>query len=476
MQGISRVVGAFLALAFAACAETEPQRTNVVLITVDTLRADRLSPYGYEAAETPAIESLARSGIVFENAFCEATWTLPSIASVMTGSYPGDHGVRRWVDRLAEDRTTLAELLREAGYQTAAVVGSVPLDARYGFDQGFDLYDDEMEEAVRRGQRESAPPDEWFDGSDKQRVAWFKARQTWGAYRTDDRVADRAIAWLDANQGAPFFLWVHFFGPHERDKPAQGEGRGRAWIDSQIERYDEWVGFTDQQVGRLLERLRGDPRGLETAVVFHSDHGQDLEEHGVFGHGATLYDSSARVPLIVALPEGRRAGERVESLVRNLDIFATIVGLARLDPVSTVGRDLLLARHGEDHTFLEGAEAPAGKLPVDGRKVRVRTSLRGIRTPEWKLVVTEPRAADAGPDRTALPAELVEKRRRFKLFDLDRDPGENENRAFQDLEKSKELFALLRAHGASARAEPAEAEELDSETRERLQSIGYLED
>lgn len=460
-----------------------PQPPNVLLITVDTLRADHLRPYGYEAIDTPAIARLAREGIVFEKAFADTSWTLPSLSSVMTGKYPSEHRVRTWQHSLGDEQETLAELLRDQGYSTAAVVGSYPLDRFFGLAQGFDHYDDEMTAPLFPSSSAGvAPPvertDRPADASAGARARWQLSRSLNDGYRPDAEVADRAIEWLSQETGAPFLLWVHFFGPHEKgghDGATRAERK--AWEAAQIAGYDPAIEAMDREVGRLLAALGADPRGANTTVVFHSDHGQSLNEHGTFGHGMVLYDTNVHIPLIVRLPDGARAGERVPHLVRNLDIFTTILRLAGAPHAASTSRDLLAEAPAPDnHVYLETHHPmflTTRKVEVDGRQRAVGRVLRGIRTDARKLITRQPYLAAAKDGYDPLPEDYVSENTVRLGFDVERDPQERRRIREADMAQMAELERQLGQHDDGAGGKGAPRKDLDDETRERLRSLGY---
>lgn len=466
------------ALALGACQQSPPP--NVVLVTVDTLRADRLNPYGYDEIATPAIAALAAQGIVFERAFADTSWTLPSLSSVMTGTYPSEHRVRSWSDTLGDEQQTLAELLKARGYTTAAIVGSYPLDRYFGFAQGFDHYDDAMTQPLFADAAPDAgpAPERPSDDSDNARNQWRLMREKSNAFRTDREVADAAIAWLAGNQASPLFLWVHFFGPHEKGKRVETDpARQKALAQEQIARYDDDVVEMDRQVGRFLDALRADPRYADTALIFHSDHGQSLHEHGLFGHGFDLYDTTVHVPLIVRLPGDRDAGSRVSHLVRNLDIFATILALAGADtPGERASRNLLAAAPAEDnHAYLETHPTlafSARDVTVGDRTRKVGQVLRGVRTDAFKLVSREPFLAEDEDRSQPLPEDYVERQTSVSLYDFAADPNETKNAAAARPRHAARLKKLLGGYDAGRGAE-ARGGELSEAQRERLRSLGY---
>lgn len=477
-------VASICVLAAVLLVGCQPSRLpNVVLITVDTLRADHLSPYGYDKIETSAIAKLASEGIVFEKAFADTPWTLPSVSSVMTGRYPTEHRVRTWHHSLGEEQETIAEILSGRGYTTAAIVGSYPLDRFFGLAQGFEHYDDEMTTPLyeSKGSKPALPGTVLgrpLDDTMSARSRWQMSRELNDGYRTDAEVADRAIAWLAQHPERPFFLWVHFFGPHEKGKrsglsPAEQKAHKR----EQIARYDPDIERMDEQVGRLLAALRADPRGAETAVVFHSDHGQALDEHGVFGHGMELYDTTVHVPLIVRLPSQERAGERVAHLVRNLDIFATILHLAGIPAGESDSQDLLTSQPATgNHVYLETHHTVglfAQVVEVGNRRRKIGRILRGIRTDQSKLIEQLPILAPGESSREPLPQDYVSKQTRVRLFDLRTDPREKRNVAQREEGRAAELVRYLGVHDDQSDTAEGSRHELDEATRERLRSLGY---
>lgn len=283
-----------LGLWLAAGPASRPAITGVVIITLDTTRADRLSPYGFMDVRMPALERLAAEGTVFDQAITVAPLTLPAHTSLFTASLPPAHGVRDNADPpLADDATTLAETLQQRGFRTGAFVGSVVLQADRGLAQGFDVYRD-------------------MDTSDRG------ARQ-----RRGDVVVDHAIEWLEQVRGSPFLLWTHLYDPHTPYDPPDAFRKAHA---------DPYVGellFTDAQVGRLLDAL--DRLGLadRTMVVVVADHGEGLGDHGEQGHGLLLYDSVLRIPLVIRVPS--MAPRRTADIVRIIDVAPTVLDVLRIE-------------------------------------------------------------------------------------------------------------------------------------------------
>ena len=291
------------ALGGVSCTESnaEPKRPNILLITVDTLRADHLQPYGYDRPTSPKLAQLAQSAMVFEDAQSSAPWTLPSLASLMTGLPSAAHGCRSFYSSLAPSYGTLAEQLLAGGYDTAAVVSHVFLGRPYGLHQGFVHFDDELVLEMTRS-------DEVISS-----VA----------------VSDKGLAFLDAKAAAgeqePWFLWLHYFDPHSVYQ-AHPDQVGTFGSKRPVDLYDGEIAFTDQHIGRVLSGLEGLGFDDDTVVVFTADHGEEFRDHGGVDHGHTLYQEQLHLPLIIRVP-GEEPG-RHPGMVRSIDLPATILDLA----------------------------------------------------------------------------------------------------------------------------------------------------
>jgi choline-sulfatase len=305
-----------LALVGSACVvATRVPATSVVLITLDTTRADRLSPYGFRDAVMPALDRLAREGAVFDQATTVAPLTLPAHASLFTGLLPPRHGVRDNSSRsLSSDHVTLAEILRARGFRTAAFVGSTVLDPDRGLDQGFEVY---------RGV-----------SSSRQRRA--------------DAVIDDAIRWLGGMSGAPFLLWAHLYDPHRPYEAPEP-------FASRHDPYVAEIAYADSQIARLLAAL--DERRLldHVVVVLVGDHGESLGDHRETDHGVFLYESVLRVPFILRAPG--LSPRRVTSLVRLTDVMPTILDLLGLPAPAIDGVSLINTMNGADPDLEAYAES-----------------------------------------------------------------------------------------------------------------------
>ncbi|MEN8182168.1 MAG: sulfatase-like hydrolase/transferase [Myxococcota bacterium] len=394
-----------------------PRLERVVLISIDTLRADRVGVYGAERAHTPTLDALAEGGVRFETVLSPAPLTLPSHTTLLTGLDPPQHGVRHnGIFRLDSELETLATRLREQGFATAAFVGAVVLGHRYGLARGFDHYDDRVEyERSARGLRGYAE-------------------------RPADAVMDAVLAWL---QDAParFFLWVHFYDPHSEYDPPPGFAAAFPGDPHAGE-----VAFVDRQIGRLLEALDARYAGTETLIAVTSDHGESFGEHGESTHSHFLYDSTQRIPLILQGP-GVPAGRVVSGLTSLRDVAPTLLELAGVPPLPGTGDRSLLGR-------IEGRDAESEPAYLETLAPQFDWNLSpllGLRGEDWKYV------------RAPRP----------ELYDLREDPGETRNLAGEQPERVRELDALLGARLADAR--PARPNlDLDEEEQERLQALGYV--
>lgn len=382
---------------------------NVVIITIDTLRADHVGAYGYAAARTPALDGLARAGTRYDRAYATAPITLTSHASLMTGRYPPGHGARDNGMRLDLKTPTIADAFSRAGFATGGFIAAFPLDRRFGLIKGFQTYGDAM------------PRD---------------ARGRTANDRPGRAVVDGAIEWLATRRAQRFFLWVHLFEPHAPyGDPAQAERPA-------IERYDEDIAEADRQVGRLLDAL-GDLRA-GTLIVLTADHGEAFGEHGEISHSLFAYDTTLRVPLIVAGPQ-IPAGAVVADPVSLVDVAPTIVALAGLDRFDGDGRALPTAglRPPTSNQRTLYAESFAPLLDFGW------SPLRTIRSGGWKYI--------AAPEA--------------ELYDLTRDPGETRNLAAAEPSRAAELARQVDAISTSVLATGGEAP--DRETLARLQALGY---
>ena len=399
----------------ATSASLPKDRLNVLLITIDTLRPDRLSCYGSPFLQTPSIDVLAQRGVLFQRAFAHNTITLPSHANILLGLTPAAHGVHDNSNFIVpEELLTLAEFLKGSGYATGAFVGAFPLDSRFGLTRGFDTYND-------------------YYGTQEPAAEVFVERPA-------GLVIDKALAWLETQSG-PWFVWVHLFDPHQPYRPPEPFLSRFA-----NDRYSGEVAYVDQSLGRLFARLRA--KGLETRTltILTGDHGESLGEHGETTHGYFAYNATLRVPLLVSFP-GIKPGE-VAANVCHIDIFPTICEILGFEqPASLQGLSLLpLMRGGslpEREIYFEALTAYCnrGWAPLQGY---IAGPMKFIESP--------------------IP-ELYDLRTDF--LELKNLAPESDLRPYRS--RFQEFFAGLGSGGrGSARRS------LDMETREKLRSLGYL--
>jgi arylsulfatase A-like enzyme/tetratricopeptide (TPR) repeat protein len=393
-------------------------RPNVLFVTIDTLRADRLGAYGHAAAATPTLDALAARGVRFATAIAHVPLTGPSHASMLTGLTPIGHGVRDNGGYVvpAEVKTAAEEFSR-AGYRTAAFVSGFPLDRRFGFNRGFATYDDHLPR-----------------GNDPRRTPYVE--------RSADATTDAALRWLNAAPAspAPFFLWVHYYDPHAPyEPPGDLAARFRAAP------YDGEVAFVDAQIGRLLRDLEGQGALARTLVLATADHGEGLGEHGEGTHGLFVYDSTLKVPWIMAGP-GVRAGVVPSTVARGIDVLPTLLDHAGLPiPDGLEGRSLRPAAEGKAMP-----DAPVYAESVYAEREFGWAPLFALRTSRYKLVEAP----------------------RPELYDLQKDAGEATNRMAEEPARAEELRAKL--EGLLARPARAAAAKVDAVTAERLAALGYL--
>jgi choline-sulfatase len=395
---------------------------NVVVVTVDTLRPDHLGCYGYANIQTPAIDGLAKRGVLFENAVAQTPLTPPSHASIFTGQNPNVHKVRNTGGFvLPSSSHPLARILQEQGWDTAAFVGSAVLKKLFGFNNGFATYDDEMPRPGSKNEFREDPE------------------------RKASAVVDRAIAWLEKRpEGKPYFLWVHLYDPHIPYQPPAEFMRkytGRP--------YDGEIAYTDQQIGRLFDAIAQKSPADKTVVAVLSDHGESLGEHGEHTHGIFLYDSTLRIPFVIAGP-GIPAGVRAKRQARTIDFLPTLLEvLGGRAPAYVQGISLVPAFTGAgvgaENSY---AESLYPKMNMNW------SELRAIRTDRWKYI------------RAPRP----------ELYDLISDPRETRNiiqTNGQEVEKFEAQLKKYTSNGPNG-AEKVETAMVDERVMDQLKSLGYL--
>jgi choline-sulfatase len=401
----------------SAASPAAPEPPNVLLVTIDTLRADRIG-----VGIAPALDHLAAAGVSFTAARTAAPLTLPAHASIHTGLVPPAHGVRENGATLGGSPPTLAQLLNGAGYDTAAFIGAFVLDRRFGLARGFDTYDDQIARDPNATERLEAE-------------------------RKASVVVDRALAWLAARASrtrspVPFFVWVHLYDPHAPYEPP-AEFRARAKTP-----YDGEIAYADSQLARLLDALRASGALRRTLIVVAGDHGEGLGDHGERTHGMLLYDSTLRVPLIVAAP-GHAAAVSSEP-VGLTDVAPTILRAAGVVvPDAMKGADLLDA--GAATVRVEADRQRDLYSETDYPRIAGWAPLQALTDGRWKMI-------RAGADT--------------ELYDLQRDPHEQ-----HDLSAAQRGVAAAmsaRADAIHASAGPPAALAVSADARERLRALGYV--
>lgn len=396
-----------------------PNDLNVVVVTLDTTRADRLGCYGAKEAETPNLDALAREGVLFEQATATVPLTFPSHSAIFTGLVPPHHGVHDNGGFFLDDaKTTLAERMKGAGYATGAFIAAWVLDSKWGLAQGFDTY------------------------ADKFDLSKYKVVSLGTVQKPGDEVMDEALAWMDGVRDRKFLSWIHLYDPHspyEAPEPYRSRFKGQP--------YNAEIAYTDHVVGRLTSWLREKNLLERTIVVVTADHGEALGDHGESTHSFFIYDATTHVPLIVRTPWGLEGRSRTQ--VGSVDIFPTILDLVGLPPQDGIdGRSLARALFD-----------PAAEL---GHVAYSETyyprfhygwqHLQSLRDGKYKFI------------EAPTP----------ELYDVGADPGEATNiyKAFS--KRAEALRARLRELTGGASAHVPEQQQLDPETLQRLAALGYV--
>ncbi|MDG2051641.1 MAG: sulfatase [Myxococcota bacterium] len=458
LPGLGLVV---LSMVLAACGpdsqtqRIQDPRPNVLFISVDTIRADHLSAYGYGRETSPFLSGLARDGVQVQAAYAPSATTGPTHASVFTAQPPMAHGVRKNGQPLPENEKTLAERLSEIGFETGAVVSSYVLSDRFGYGQGFDSFDDDFSKS-----KTPVGSTLWEGETIEERF-----------YGRADDTTDRALRWLDerSDEAAPFFLFVHYYDPHdpyvppENFTPPFAPGRKESLkLNRTIYLYDWLIAYTDQQIGRLLEGL--DLAGLaeDTLVIVTGDHGEGLMTHGHMFHGVHVYEEAVKVPLILRWPGHLPQGLKVEGpfpLVELAPALLELIGDSPNGPLASAGSASRLLGRGESADeeipiFLyrrHYADPKEGDGPTAPRGEKF-----GVRLGGWKLIV--------GPAEGTL-----------ELYGLVDDPLEQINLASEEPERVARLSALIDAWRLEHERNVIEPAPVLQQDRERLKALGYVE-
>ncbi len=430
---------------------------NIVLIGIDTLRLDHTSLFRTDQRGlqlTPNLTRLSKSGASFRHAISQAPWTMPAFASVMTGRYPQEHRAISQGGFLRKKESTLAEVLKEAGYYNSAVISAPMLNERHGFSQGFDEFD--------------------------------QSNILGRAAITSKKVTDKALNTIKENKDGPFFLFVHYFDPHydymqqpdwdfadhytgwlSKNRITINELRekrrllGPDDIEYLLDLYDEEIAYTDREIGRLLAFLEKEGLMEETAVVVVADHGEEFMERGWIGHTVSLFNELIRVPLIMHLPGVSSTGTVIDTVVETRSVFGTILDYLGIRKGEKTESDSLVplltetAEHNKDKESSYGFAFSSTWLPDAHGEKRVRKL--SVHMNEWKLIFDY-------DNNSSL------------LYDLSKDPYETRNLASEEPEKRAELWKLLDSWHKMVEASGAEtpALNLSEEEVRKLKSLGYL--
>ena len=407
--------------------DADGRPANLLLITLDTTRADRLGCYGNATAATPNLDGIARDGALFETSIAVGPVTLPSHLSLLTGQYPPRHLVRLNGDVWPPDQgATLAGHLARQGYSTAAVVSTYVLSADFGIAKGFASYDEPREE------RAVVP-------------AGNRLRHQPIVERPANESTDKALELLSGSLTEPFFLWVHYYDPHSEYEPP--EPFASQFADNL---YDGEIAFVDAQIGRILDRLGEEGRLDRTLVAVTADHGESLGEHGENTHGLFVYDATLRVPLLLRLPAEVPAGTRHDRLVSGVDLSPTLLDLLELPALDGV----------EGQSFAAEARGQA----MSARSAVYAESRLPLRSYGWS-----PLYVLHDGQRKLIDAPQVE------FYDLRADPRETSNLASTSSEEVDEWRRRLAAlQEGWAGSEPETQPGLDEEARRRLSALGYI--
>jgi arylsulfatase A-like enzyme len=385
-------------------------RPNLLLISVDTLRPDHLGAYG-APRPTPGMDGLAASGVRFDQAWSASSWTLPGLATAMTGHHARSHGAVDDKHGIAAEVPLLAEHLSAAGYSTHGIGSHIFLDGRYGLQRGFETFDQEL--VLRHGQRRESH-----------------------SQISSDKLSTKARTWLEGDHDDPWFLWVHYFDPHELY-----QDHGELTLGSErIDLYEGEVAFTDRHITRLLEHPK--VQDSNTVVVLIADHGEEFGEHGGLSHRRTLYQEVLAVPLIIRAPGFTpRVVHDPVSLVDLVPTLCEVLDLA--PPPALQGRSLVPGMRGRALVPAAVLAELEGKQPYDA-----------VRLGDWKLVVNSVNFS-------------------HELYDLGADPGEQVDLATQEPERCADLLTRMQHMLDAAESMIGSDVELNAQDRANLDDLGY---
>ena len=394
---------------------------NVVLVTIDTLRADHVGVYGYAPAQTPNIDRLGEEGALFQNAIAGTPLTLPSHSSMMTGLDPYVHGVRdNGGFYLDEKSQTLAETLQSSGFRTGGFISAFVLDRRWGISQGFQEYFDNFE------------------------LSKYKMVSMDSVQRRGEETLQQATQWIDRNKESRFFAWIHFYDPHTPYDPPE-PFRSAATTKGVFGLYDAEISYTDNLIGRLREYLEQNGLLDSTLIVLTADHGESLGEHEESGHGFFIYDATMRVPLIIRMPGAKPI--KVKDQVRSIDLFATICEATGVESTHGAGTSLVPLVQGDSlgKTLVAYSESYYPRFHYGW------SELKALRTNEYKYI--------EAPQQ--------------EFYRLSEDSAELRNRYTQDQKRARPFESELAGMLANF-SKVQGPQTMDDDSLEKLEALGYI--
>ncbi len=400
---------------------------NILFFTLDTTRADHLACYGYDKVETPTMDRLAETGILFKNAICQVPLTLPSHSSIFTGTYPFYHGVRdNGGFYLDPDKITLAEVLKENGMATSAFVGAFVLDSRWGLDQGIDYY---------------------YDNFD---FAKYKIISLDSVQREGGEVIEAFFEWFEGNHQKRFFSWIHLYDPHTPyDPPEPYKTRYSKW-DWGL--YDGEIAYVDELIGRVLDKLNEKSVLEKTIIVIVGDHGEMLGEHEESSHGFFIYEAATSVPLIIHFPSSKLGGKKVNTSVETVDIMPTVLQILGLPMPHEVQGQSLLPLIIENNSRQEHFAYSETYYP---RYHFGWSELKSLQSSQYKFILAP----------------------RPELYDIINDPQELYNLYARETKIGKQFEQKLKSlqeEMSAAGIEEKGPQKLDEDSREKLMALGYI--
>jgi arylsulfatase A-like enzyme len=435
--------------------EAAKGKPNFLFLIVDALRADHMGIHGYHRNTTPALDRLAMQGYRFSNTVSNSLATRYTVASIFTMAFPGVHGIRRDGQRLSPRFVTVAEHLREAGYDTAAWAPNPSIKAAFGYGQGFDRYDDQILNDDR-----SAP--------------------LWDQFETAKRINKRATGWIRERGDHPWFIYIHYRDPHfpyapppdydgmfyeprEDGKPHRAiteeeyarqpggemvDGDDRNDLEYYIAQYDASIRYNDDQIAAFLSVLREEGHLDNTVIIVSADHGEGFLEHGRWNHGNVIYDEMCHVPGIIRMPDALEKPVVIDAPVHTFDFSRTILDMAGVPAVGTVQAKSLVP-------LMNGGEAPWEYAFVE------KLSRYALRNAQWKYILRE---SEKGQER--------------ELYDLTTDPGETKDlvklREDTAADLRRKILAIIKLNEKLAADTNVEEVELSEDDRRELESLGYL--